>query len=383
MFELEVDALHELGHEVATYHVSNSEVLGDNKLSTKVRTALGAAYSKSSATRVSKFLEQERPDISHVHNWFPLLSPSIYSVHQRLNIPVVQTLHNYRLGCAAATYRRDGHECTLCKPGHTYPALKHRCYNNSLAGTLTWKHLIDRNWQNGQFTDRVDHYICPSQEVMQRHIEMGLSLERMSVIPNACPDPITETQPKRRSQRIHVSFVGRLVQEKGAHILLNAWKRLSEPTRANAQLNIVGSGPEQAALIAQAEGDPSVVFHGALSHADTLKHLRQSDLLVCPSVWAEPFGLTIIEAMGAGIPVIASKLGGPAKIVAHGESGYLVEAEDVNALHQRIDELLSYPKRGYDMGRRSRSIYEVNYIPRAHAQHLVKCFQDILNKSQA
>lgn len=381
MFELEQDALRALGHEVVVYHVSNMNSLGANTVTSKIRTALGAAYNKSSEKNVRAFLQKERPEISHVHNWFPLLSPSVYSAHQQLNIPVVQTLHNYRLSCAAANYRRDGKDCTQCTPGNNCAALKHRCYRNSLAGTMVWKHVVDRNWKNGQFNDSVDHYICPSQEVMDRHVQMGLSPERMSIIPNACPDPQEYTAASEPSQRMEISFVGRLVREKGAHVLLSAWKKLSSLRRAKSRLNIIGDGPELNLLKALAGSDPRIAFHGALDRRNTLQHLCQSNMLVCPSIWAEPFGLTIIEAMGSCLPVIASKLGGPAKIVDHGRSGYLVEAGDCTALGHKMNELLASPTRAHEMGQHGRRIYESNYTHEAHAVQLTQCFETLVEKN--
>lgn len=377
MFELEHQALLEQGHEVVTYHVKNSSVLGCGQLRAKIRTALNAADNRTSEKEILEFLEHEQPDIGHVHNWFPLLSPSIYTAHQRQRIPVVQTLHNYRLGCAAATYRRNGKACTQCTPQKNSAALRHRCYNNSLLGSFAWKHMIDRNWRSGRFTDAVDHYICPSQEVYKRHLKMGLPKEHMSVLPNACPDPLKNQPSPTRGLKLQVSFVGRLVPEKGAHILLKAWQQLSAPTKAKAQLNIIGDGPGRERLEQLASDDPSICFQGALDHTHTLQHLCQSDLLVCPSIWAEPFGLTIIEAMAASLPVIASKLGGPAQIVLDEHNGYLIAPEDVTALTRRIDELLTYPNKSKAMGQAGRAIYESSYTPQAHAQNLTDCFTSV------
>ena len=286
MFELEQDILRELGHDVVVYHVSNTTALGDNTLRSKISTALKAAHNQSSEQAVHSFLKKERPDISHVHNWFPLLSPSIYSAHKALHVPVVQTLHNYRLGCAAATYRRKGLDCTLCSPGSNLSALKHRCYNKSLAGTFTWKQVVDHNWKNGQFTEGVDHYICPSQEVYDRHLQMGLPAERMTIIPNACPDPLAAPQHKKSSQKMFVSFVGRLVPEKGTHVLLEAWRQLSRPTRAKSQLNIIGDGPELATLKQLAGSEPSIHFFTA--RLRMWKHCNRFANPTCSS--AHPYG---------------------------------------------------------------------------------------------
>lgn len=379
MFELEVSALRAAGQEVVTYEVDNTQALGSGDLKAKIRTALDAPHSQSSKVAIEAFLEKERPDISHVHNWFPLLSPSIYTAHKKVGIPVVQTLHNYRLGCADATYRRDGKDCTLCTRSNNRAAIKHRCYNDSLLGSITWKRMIDRNWKNGNFTENVDHYLCPSNEVYQRHLSLGIPEAKLSILPNACPDPQELTQLARSKNTLQVCFVARLVQEKGPHTLIEAWLKLSVPTRNKSQLTIIGDGPEMAALKALAGDDKSILFYGALDHSRTLQELNRSHLLVCPTLWAEPFGLSVIEAMGAGIPVIASKLGGPAEIIEHGITGYHVPAGDPTALHQAIDELLTSPVKALNMGSAARTCYEMNYTTAAHADKLLNCFTEVIS----
>lgn len=378
MFELEVAALRATGHVVVTYHVDNTQALGNGDLKAKIVTALNTPHSKPSQTAIEAFLQRERPDVSHVHNWFPLLSPSIYTAHQKAGIPVVQTLHNYRLGCAAATYRRDEQNCTLCSTGNNWAAVKYRCYNNSLLGTITWKRMIDRNWKNGNFTKNVDHYLCPSKEVYQRHLNLGIPKDRLSILPNACPDPQKLPKIAGKSDRLQVCFVGRLVKEKGPHSLLQAWLKLNAPTRHKGRLTIIGDGPEMPALKALAGEETSIRFCGALKHSQTLQELARSHLLVCPSLWAEPFGLTVIEAMGAGIPVIASKLGGPAEIIEHGTTGYLVPPGDTVALCKALDDLLTSPFKAIQMGRAARASYEAKYTPSAHAQQLLSCYTKVI-----
>ena len=141
MFELEIAALREHGHTVIPYTVHNSHTLTKNSLSQKIRTALNAPHSYSSEIAIAKFLAQHRPDISHVHNWFPNLSPSIFTAHHDAGIPIVQTLHNYRLACAGGNYQRNGESCQACRPGYNLPAIRHRCYKNSTAGSIAWKRI--------------------------------------------------------------------------------------------------------------------------------------------------------------------------------------------------------------------------------------------------
>ena len=378
VFEIEATALRDYGHEVVTYHVNNASVLAGGNITAKIKTAWQAPHNKASQHAITEFLKQERPDISHVHNWFPLLSPSIYTAHQAAGVGVVQTLHNYRLGCAAATFRRNGTDCTQCLTGSNCNAVKNRCYNNSLAGSIAWKRIMDRNWNNGTFTKGVDHYICPSREIYERHRQLGLPEERMSIVPNACPDARTLHITPQDHSKLQVCFVGRLVPEKGAHVLIKAWLQLNTLTRAKCQLNIIGEGPEAQRLQAMAQEDPSIVFQGVLTHRNTLKKLCASHLLICPSLWAEPFGLTVIEAMSAGIAVIASELGGPAEIVIPNQTGRLFPADNHTALHAMMQAMLNAPQELKHMGQAGRQRYLNDYTQAAHATELTNCFHSVI-----
>lgn len=381
IFELEIAALRAHGHTVIPYTADNSEAFASNTLRQKIKGALNAPHRRSSELAIAKFLAQHRPDISHVHNWYPLLSPSIYTAHHDAGVPVVQTLHNYRLGCAAATYYRNGESCHACRPQNNLPAIRHRCYKNSIGGSIAWKRIMDRGWKQGTFNHRVSHYISPSHEVRSKHIEMGILPDKISHIPNACPDP--QDIPEPDSQFLHphqqnICFVGRLVPEKGAHILIRAWQQVRTTLGPNRRLTIIGTGPQEAMLHELAAGDESIQFTGQLSLHETLGTLKQADLLVCPSLWAEPFGLSVIEAMGAGIPVISSNLGGPAEIIADGIDGYLVPPGDISALSHTLSHCLNAPEKLKAKGRAARLTYIRQYSPHRHAQQLTHLFQQIL-----
>ena len=381
VFELEIAALRAYGHTVIPYTVHNSQAFAENSLSQKIRGALDAPHNHSSQAAIGTFLAQHRPDISHVHNWFPLLSPSIYAAHQQANIPVVQTLHNYRLGCAAATYYRNGACCDACRPTNNLPAIRHRCYNNSTAGSLVWKRIIDRGWKQGTFRHAVSHYISPSREMRRKHIEMGISPDRITHVPNACLDP--QDIPAADHQHLspnqqNICFAGRLVPEKGAHILIRAWQQMRTPRRSNRRLTIIGSGPQAASLHELARGDASIQFTGQLSLHQTLGAINQADLLVCPSLWLEPFGMSVIEAMGAGVPVIASSIGGPTEIIAEGIDGHLIPPGDISALSDTLSDCLNDRVGLKVKGRAARLKYTQHYTAQQHAQQLTQCYQRVL-----
>ena len=385
VFELEIDALRAHGHTVIPYTAQNSEAFAVNSLSQKIRGALDAPHSQSSQAAIGAFLAQHRPDISHVHNWFPILSPSIYTAHNHAGIPVVQTLHNYRLGCAAATHYRNDECCHACRPGNNLPALRHRCYNNSAAGSFVWKRIMDRGWKQGTFANQVSHYISPSDGVRLKHIDMGVPADKITHIPNACPDPQDIPELDKQLLNPHqqnICFVGRLVPEKGAHILIRAWQQISTTLRSNRRLTIIGGGPQEAMLHELARGDTSIQFTGQLSRHQTLGTIKQADLLVCPSLWAEPFGLSAIEAMAAGIPVISSNLGGPAETIADGIDGYLLPPGDISALSNTLSHCFSSTEELKAKGRAARLKYTRHYTPHRHAQQLTNCFQQVISPRQ-
>ena len=382
VFELEIDALRAYGHTVIPYTVHNSDAFRQNSLSQKIRGALNAPHNRSSRAAISKFLAQHRPEISHVHNWFPILSPSIYAAHHDAGIPVLQTLHNYRLGCAAATYFRNGECCHACHPNNNLPAIRNRCYNNSTAGSFVWKRIVDRNWKQGTFSDQVSHYISPSLAVRRKHIEMGLPAHKITHIPNACPDPqdisAVDCQLLNPDQQ-NVCFVGRLVPEKGAHLLIQAWQQLRAPLRNNCKLTIIGTGPQEELLHQLASNDASIQFTGQLSLRQTLSTILPADLLVCPSTWEEPFGLSIIEAMGAGIPIISSNLGGPSEIITDGIDGYLIPPGDILTLSHTLSHCLNAPQELKTRGRAARRKYQQYYTTQRHAEQLTRCFEQVLS----
>jgi len=384
MFELECDALEKAGHTVFPFSMHNTTELTGSSIGVKARTAWQAACNSSSRQRVLDFLQTIKPDISHVHNWFPLLSPSIYSAHLEASVPVVQTLHNYRLGCAAGNYRRGGLDCQLCRPGHSLPAVVNRCYRNSIAGSLAWRRMADHNWRAGTFTKEVTHYIAPSLEIARHHEQMGIPEKMISVIPNACKDPVSiGSTPGAPAIASGAVYVGRLVREKGVDVLVEAWKGLSSVAPRVQErfpdLVIVGSGPDEARLMEAARSVGNIHFKGHLPRREVDEAISNAGMLVFPSRWAEPFGLGIIEAMALGKPVIASDTGAPPEIVENGLSGILVTPEDSYSLRSAIKTLLENPSKAHKMGREGRKVYEARYRPEIYADNLLCLFNKMLD----
>jgi glycosyltransferase involved in cell wall biosynthesis len=369
--DFETDLLTEAGHEVRRYEVSNEVVFGRPRLAAAT-SVLRAAWNRESYRAVRKYLEEVRPDVSHVHNWFPLLSPSIYAAHHHQNVPVVQTLHNYRLGCAAGTFLRDGRTCELCMGGDLRPAIRNRCYRDSAVQTQVWCRVMGRGWSQGTFESMVDAYIAPSKVVARKHAEMGLPSDRIHVVHHACDDPqptMTEADIRARlSGARGAVFVGRLSPEKGVDTLVEAWRGLDVPLR------IVGTGPEEERLRALAGDQPSIEFLGELPHAAVIDELRRAGMLVFPSRWDEPFGLAIIEAMACGTPVIATNRGAAPELVNDRVTGLLVPSDDPAALRNAALYTARTTQHRVEMGVYARSWYRMRFAPEIHRRTLENVF---------
>ncbi|MCH6258088.1 glycosyltransferase family 4 protein [Puniceicoccaceae bacterium K14] len=386
IFEMECRELERLGHDVVTYSVNNDKVLAGKSLFGKARLAWEAPNNRDSYYDVFEFLNTHQPDIGHVHNWFPVISPSIYRAHEDFGIPVVQTLHNYRLGCANGTYRRNGAACEKCLCHGKMNAVKHRCYRESLVGSYSWKRIMDKIWGDRVVIEKVDQYICPSEEVAQRHLKMGLPKERISVIWNACEDPGRLLLDKQDDEgNGGVVFLGRLVDEKGVDVLIEAWKQLQQESifshrNGSKDLTIIGEGDASPTLKQLAGDCANIEFTGQLPHDEAMHRLSEASVLVFPSRWAEPFGLGIIEAMAAGKAVVASNIGAPKELIDDNVDGVLVPPENSQALAASLSGLLINSKRTRRIGRAARAKYELNFKANVHAQRLVRLYAKTIIK---
>ncbi len=366
MVDLENAALERRVGRVPLNELDSSDILGRGPVA-KLRLAGEIAWSRTAYDRARRLLEEQTPVVSHLHNWFPLWSPSLIDAHADAGVPLVATLHNYRMGCASATLRRDGEDCTLCLGGDRGHAVKHRCYQGSGLRTRMWKACVDRAWHAGSFVRGVARYIAPSREVANQHVAMGLPERLISVIPNACADPGPSDVPSDRT----AMFAGRLSPEKGVRVLLEAWQGLP------GNLDVVGEGPESARIAERCAHTTTVTHRGFLGRAALDERIRATRFMVVPSVWREPFGLTAIEAMAHGRPVVASRAGGLGEIVVDGETGLLVEPGDAPALADACERLLDDHALCQQLGAGARQRYEQLYSPEAHADALMTLFEDV------
>lgn len=329
VFSAEADLLRGAGHVVSTVLVSNDAIQGAGP---RARAALTATYNPQGRRLMARALEEHRPDIVHVHNFFPVLSPAIFDACEAAGVPAVWTLHNFRVTCANGLLFRNGVPCEECVGRLPLPAVRHRCYRDSFAGSAAVAAMIGYHSLAGTWHRKVARFIALTDFAKAVFVASGLPQERIAVKPNFIPDPRPELG-EIATERCGAVYVGRLSAEKGIRTLIEAWKSLGD-----VPLTIIGDGPERAAAEAIAPGN--VRFAGWLDRGAVHKAMASAEMLIVPSLWFENFPVVVVEAMALGTPVIASRLGALTSIVTDRVDGRHFAAGDAVDLARIVREVL-------------------------------------------
>lgn len=371
VFRAEADLLQRAGHHVSLYSVHNSQIQGMSRAA----LAWNTLWSSTSNRRILELIANDQPDIAHFHNTFPLLSPSVYYACRAMNVPVVQTLHNYRLSCPSAIFYRNGKPCEDCRGKKiAYPAVLHACYRNSrtqttVAAAMLAFHSLRRTWQ-----ERVNAYIALTGFSRAKMIQAGLPAQKIFVKPNFADAPRSPS----RGLGDYALFIGRLSPEKGLAALLEAWSVLQ-----SIPLKIMGDGPLRPLAERHAQTHPMIEYLGHQDRVNVLHYLRNARFLVFPSEWYEAFPMAIVEAFSMGAPVVASRLGAQAELVRDGETGLLFTPGDPHDLSSKVQWLWDRPGETARMQKNARLEYEQKYTPQKNLETLIRIYETVLSGGNA
>jgi glycosyltransferase involved in cell wall biosynthesis len=365
----ESTALMSRGHEVVLFQ-RRSEEISDWSPLRRATLPVRVLWSEDSRRAITESLIQFAPDVVHLHNIFPLITPSILYACRDAAVPVVATLHNYKLGCASGTFFRDGRVCHDCLGGSSFPALAHGCYRGSAALTApvvlgSWLHRSA--WRN-----MITAYIFISAAQRDLLAPVGLPADRSFVKHNFVPVP----PPTEMITKHQVAYVGRLDEAKGAPFLMGAWDafRARHPS-SPLRLVVVGGGELAAAVSRWAEQHPSVTIAGHVSRQEVFQILAQARAVVVPSQWEETFGMVAVEAMAAGTAAIASAHGAFPELVTAGSDGALFPPTDVDALVDILADIDDHPQRWDEYGQQGRQTYRSRFTPDAGIDRLLEIYR--------
>jgi len=370
MLAAEVELLRSKGHEVDILLFDNASMGAG--ISGKIKAGISAVYNSRSGKELDQHILRFRPDIIHVHNFFFTASPSVFYTARRRKIPIVATLHNFRLVCVNALLLRNNGVCELCL-GHSFPwyGVKYKCYHDSalqsaMVGSMTAIHKWIGTWKRV-----ADMFLTPAAFMRTKLIGSSFNAppEKILVKHNFIRDP--GCSPAEGRDDFYL-FVGRVSGEKGVDVLLKAFARLP-----GKRLVLAGDGPEKEMLAASYGQHANIMFAGKKTHEEVIALMKQCRALVFPSICYEGMPLTIIEAFATGTPVISSRLGAMQEMVSDGVNGALFEAGNDADLAKIIGSFEA------ETERKTSTMYtgaRESYLEKYHPEKCYNAIMDIYNQ---
>lgn len=370
--ETDANLLRDAGHEVEFYSRRNEEI-DDFGPVRWAGMALRPTISPGDARGLRRMIRSFHPDVVHLHNPLPLISPWVVRTARAAGVPVVQTVHNYLHVCVAGTYFRDGRICHDCAGrAIPWPAVVHGCLEGTRLPGPAGSRILAAAWGLSLTAHRstwrlVDHFVADGHTVARHLEQMGINPRRVSVRGPAVADPGPPSPPGEDAL-----FVGRLRVEKGAHVMLDAWNRSG--LGSDHRLRVVGGGPDEEAIRRTAATIPGVELIGEVSHQAALDHMVGSAFVVVPSIWEEPGATVAVEAIARGRPVVVTTLGELPYIVDP-DSGWVVEPT-AEGLAAGMRQAFASPLGDMSTGARRR--YTERYSPAVSLRTLMSVYAEVM-----
>lgn len=366
VFENETELLRQHGNEVETLLFDNNDI---NQLS-KIELISKLFYNKGSYKKLNTIIQKFKPEIIHVHNFFPLASPSIFFASSRNRIPTVVTFHNYRLICSNGILFRENKTCEKCiNSTFSISGIVHKCYRNSRLQTaslttMTALHKLIKTWNN-----KIDGYICLTEFSKNKLVNSSLKLDKCKVYIK--PNFSFEEKNKAQKRENFYLFVGRLSKEKGIKTLLELAKQ------SEINLKIAGTGEMQEEVLTNSQQFSNIEYLGQRNKEELKELYSKCRALIFPSTWYEGFPMTIVEALSNGTPVICSKIGGLPEIIDQGYNGLLFEPNNVNSLKSSI---LDFEKNKVDFYANAKKSYDDEYSSEKNYKMLMSIYSNVISK---
>jgi glycosyltransferase involved in cell wall biosynthesis len=358
----EISMLEKNGIEVDLFSATNDVIKG--RLA-QARAAAQVVYNPLARRALARKLSAYTPDVVHIHNFFPLLSPSVFDACRDAGVPSVLTLHNYRILCPTAFLHADDNDRQRSLRESCWWTVPRKVYRNSVAATLALAAMVEFHKRVGTWKRKVDRFIVLTDLAKRTFIAGGLPAERICVKPNWVPRP----PGLDRTHREGALFVGRLDEQKGVRVLLEAWKDLDCP------LKIIGDGPLED-LVRQS-GNDRIVYLGRQPRGTVQREMQAALFLVLPSIGYEMFPVTVLEAYASELPVICSDLPSLGGLVETGVTGLRFPPGDAPGLAAQVRWAISNPSVLRQFGNRARVTYEERYTPEANFAQLIDIYRSV------
>jgi glycosyltransferase involved in cell wall biosynthesis len=364
--EEEKNLLESNGHRVIQFLKHNKEITAYSKIE-QIRFALNLRGSKTIAIAFKQLLLKEKPDVCHVHNVFSIITPVIFSVCKELNVPVVQTLHNYRLLCTNTLFFRNGHVCELCMGKSLYNSIKYKCFRDSylMTGLMADSIQFHRNKQTWQ--NQIDAYICLSEFAKAKFTQGGLPENKLHIKPNS-----TASQDIDIKYEDFFLYVGRLEAAKGLFDFISLVKQ-----KRQIQFIAIGHCDDPALF----KDLINLQYLGQRNKADVIEYMSRCKALIFPSKMYEGMPMVIIESFAMKKAVIARNLGVMASMIKHNENGMLFNSQE--ELLQHVDTLHNNLSLCKKMGNNAFQEFTKHYSSEAAYHKIISIYNKVIENNGA
>ncbi|MCI9078405.1 MAG: glycosyltransferase family 4 protein [Lachnospiraceae bacterium] len=375
VFKSETALLEEHGNTVVRYTVYNDEFDNVGVIG-KIMYTFSMLWSYKNYRAVQKLIRKEKPDVVHIHTFFPLLSPSILYAAKRCGIPVVATLHDTRFICPCSTSLRGTQLCNECGDGKYFRMCRYGCFKGSRLQSFLVAVIFKYHRTRKSFYKQIDRYICLNENQIELLKKTGFDEKKIIKKYNFVPDAAVS---KKANQNIakqesfperYVVFYGRIGEEKGIRILMRIWDRVSD-----IPLVVMGGGPVEEEFAAWAKIKSNVYYLGYIRHDTCLSIVKGSEFVVFPSIWYEGCSMVEIETESLGKGLVATDLGFSSEAIEDGFNGYKIRLGDIDGFVRKIRKLWSSPEECRKLGNNARRDYEMKYMPEDNYSQLMKIYK--------
>ena len=371
VFKNETELLEKNGIEVIKYTACNDEFDNAN-LFRKILMTFGMLWSFKHYKNVKKIIKKEKPNVVHVHTFFPLLSPSILYAAKSNNCKVVATLHDTRFVCPCATSLCGNEICNKCSDGKYFRMCKHKCFKNSMIKSFITACVFKYHRFRKTFYEQIDKYICLNENQIKLLKETGFNEKKILKKYNFVEDiSILDKKYDKLPDR-YVVFYGRLGEEKGIKVLQRIWNQIDD-----IPLVVMGSGPLENEFKEWSEHKRNVYFLGYTQHDKCLEIVKSAEFVIFPSIWYEGCSMVEIETESLGKGLIATDLGFSEEAIINDYNGYKIKLNDIEGFKSKIVELWNKKDKCIEIGKNARIDYEKKYLPNENFKQLIKIYKDL------
>jgi len=373
----QIQLLKEYSHDVKYLAKSNDDLIGLSSFEL-FKYGLQTAWNTSIEQSLTIEIANYQPNLLHVHNFFPQWSPSVHYIARKHDIPSIQHLHNYRLGCLNGLLLRNNEVCELCIGRNAWRGVLYKCYKNSFSASLFSWYMLTLNNLRDTWHKEVSCFIALNKFSANKFLEIGLSEHKIKILPNFVADPLAGQSSPSPPDYPVFTYIGRLSIEKGILNFLSIWYELQEPEWT---LQIAGDGSLSAevnAFVTEKQIN-NISLLGRLAHDTVIQTIINSSILILPSLWYEGMPMSIIEGFSVGRPALVSNLGGLPEIVEDQITGFCIPPNNQAAWVDCIKWCGNNLSKLKDMGRNARAVYLQKYTPEVHYKGLMDIYDELIS----